>query len=276
MDLNYPLILMIATLITGVIALLDLIWLKKLRNSKVEALKVTGADEIALEDAGRESMLVENAKAFFPIFAFIFVVRSFLAEPFQIPSGSMEPGLVPGDFILVNKYAYGLRMPVFGNTIVPIDQPERGDVMVFFPPHEDRYFIKRVIGLPGDTIEYRDAQLSINGQPVPMDIIGGEPKYNPTRVKVKETFGETEADVQWLVGQNRFTGEVMRMNGPEGKWTVPEGHYFMMGDNRGNSGDSRMWNFVPDKNIVGKAVAVWMHWESWSDLPSFSRNKAID
>lgn len=277
MDLNFPLILMVATAITGIIALVDLLWLKKRRLQRVTSLGTSGASAVEIEAAEQESFLVENAKSFFPVLALVFVVRSFVAEPFQIPSGSMEPGLIPGDFILVSKFSYGLRMPVFGNTLVPIDEPERGDVMVFFPPHEERYFIKRVIGLPGDTVSYKEGQLSLNGEPLPMEVLGGEPSYNPTRVEVKETFGDNAAPtIQWLVGHNRFTGETVRMNGPEGEWQVPEGHYFMMGDNRGNSGDSRVWGFVPEKNIVGKAVAVWMHWESWSSLPSFGRVKSIE
>ena len=258
MDFDFPLILMIATAVTGVIALVDKLWLAKRRT-----------------DESKEPFIIEQSNSFFPVLAIVFVLRSFIAEPFQIPSGSMEPGLVNGDFILVNKFAYGLRMPVFGNTLVPLGEPDRGDVMVFFPPNDERYFIKRVIGLPGDKVVYRNQQLTINGEDVDMEELGGEPAYRPVKYLVEEELGDTDATIQWLVGVDPRTRKPGVWAGPEGEWQVPEGHFFMMGDNRGNSGDSRSWGFVPDKNIVGKAEAVWMHWPSWGDIPSFGRNKWI-
>ena len=148
--------------------------------------------------------------------------------------------------------------------------------MVFFPPEDSRYFIKRVIGLPGDHIVYRDLRLTVNGEPVPTEVLGGKPAYAPTMVLGEETMDNATPVVKWLPGRDRETGQAALWGGPEGEWTVPDGHYFMMGDNRGNSGDSRMWGFVPEKNIVGKAVAVWMHWESWTSLPSFDRVKVIE
>ena len=276
MDFNFPLILLVATAVTGVIALIDLLWLKKIRLAKAAELQQSGADEITVESAREESFLVENAKSFFPVLAIIFVLRSFIAEPFQIPSGSMEPGLIPGDFILVSKYSYGLRMPVWGNVLIPTGEPQRGDVMVFFPPDNPRYFIKRVIGLPGDHIEYYEGRLSVNGEAVPLEELGGEPSYNPTKYLLSETMNGEPHDIQWLLQKSPYSDRVGVLLGPEGEWDVPAGHYFMMGDNRGNSGDSRMFGFVPENNIVGRAEAVWMHWESWSKLPSFSRNKAIE
>ncbi len=259
MDINFPLILMIATTATGLVALIDLIWLKKRRA-----------------DGDEEPMLVEQSKSFFPVLAFVFVLRSFIAEPFQIPSASMEPGLIEGDFILVSKFSYGLRMPVFRNTLIPIDEPDRGDVMVFFPPEDPRYFIKRVIGLPGDRIVYRNRILTINGQTVPTINKGGDPVYRPVRYFAEETLRENlVADIQWTPQRSPFSQKPIVWAGPEGEWRVPEGHYFMMGDNRANSADSRMWGFVPEENIVGKAVAVWMHWKGWDSLPSFDRNRSI-
>ncbi|WP_221796981.1 signal peptidase I [Oceanobacter mangrovi] len=260
MNIDFPLILMIATLATGVIALADKLLLARKRA-----------------DGAAEPFLIEQSKSFFPVLAVVFVLRSFIAEPFQIPSASMEPGLIEGDFILVSKFHYGLRMPVWGNTLVPVGEPEHGDVMVFFPPNDNRYFIKRVIGLPGDHIEYHQGQLTVNGQKVDMKPLGGEPVYRPVNYFVQEQLGEHQAKIQWAVNPAASqNGEVMVATGPEGAWDVPEGQYFMMGDNRGNSSDSRFWGFVPEKNIVGKAVAIWMHWKSWSDLPSFSRNTWIN
>jgi len=276
MELDLPLILMWATAVTGIISLADFVFFRKKRQAAAEALISAGADDEALKDAEREPYIIETSKSFFPVLALVFVLRSFLAEPFQIPSGSMEPGLITGDFILVSKFSYGLRMPGSGATLVPLGEPERGDVMVFFPPGDNRYFIKRVIGLPGDHVEYRNLRLTVNGEEIPVEALGGVPSYNPTYFEGRETHDNAEPVVKWLVARGGAPGEARLFGGPEGEWDVPEGSYFMLGDNRGNSGDSRMWGFVPEENIVGKAVAVWMHWESWTSLPSFSRNKVID
>ena len=276
MELDLPLILMWATAVTGIISLADFVFFRKKRQAAAEALISAGADDEALKDAEREPYIIETSKSFFPVLALVFVLRSFLAEPFQIPSGSMEPGLITGDFILVSKFSYGLRMPGSGATLGPLGEPERGDVMVFFPPGDNRYFIKRVIGLPGDHVEYRNLRLTVNGEEIPVEALGGVPSYNPTYFEGRESHDNAEPVVKWLVARGGAPGEARLFGGPEGEWDVPEGSYFMMGDNRGNSGDSRMWGFVPEENIVGKAVAVWMHWESWTSLPSFSRNKVID
>jgi len=276
MDIDFPLVLMVATAVTGLIALADKLWFGKQRAARVAELEERRAHIDHIAAAEKEPFLIEQGKSFFPVLAIVFVLRSFIAEPFQIPSGSMEPGLIKGDFILVSKFHYGLRMPVIGNTLVDIDEPQRGDVMVFFPPDDPRYFIKRVIGLPGDTIRYRDKQLTINGVAVETQELGGEPAYNPRKYLAQESLDAADAAVQWVVGVDRRSNQKVVWAGPEGEWQVPEGSYFMMGDNRGNSHDSRGWGFVPEKNIVGKAVAVWMHWENWSDIPSFSRNQWID
>lgn len=276
MELDLPLILMWATAITGVVSLADFLFFRRQRKAKADALIQQGASDEELSRVEREPYLIETSKSFFPVLALVFVLRSFLAEPFQIPSGSMEPGLITGDFILVSKFSYGLRMPGSGSTLVPLGEPERGDVMVFFPPNDSRYFIKRVIGLPGDHIVYKNLRLTVNGRDVPVEELGGVPSYNPTYFEGREQHDSSEATVKWLLAREKSSGDVVLWGGPEGEWTVPDNSYFMMGDNRGNSGDSRMWGFVPEENIVGKAVAVWMHWESWTSLPSFSRNKIID
>lgn len=263
MELNFPLILMLGTFFTGLVVLADKLWFAKKRQ---QAALVT-------EEPQDEPMIIEQSKSFFPVLLFVFVLRSFIVEPFQIPSGSMEPGLVTGDFIVVNKFIYGLRMPVFDFTIVPITLPKRGDVMVFFPPNDPRYFIKRVIGLPGDVVDYKHNQLFINGEPVVTSTLAEQPDP-ATKHFVEEELGEHRPVIQWTKVKDT-QGNIIAYAGPQsfqGPWVVPEGHYFTMGDNRGNSADSRSWGVVPERNVVGKAEAIWFHMEKWGDLPSFSRN----
>ncbi len=262
MDIDFPLILVVAVFVTGLISLFDKLYLEKQRVLSVEGLTSEGASEEAIEQAEKEPWLIENSKGFFPVLALVLVLRSFLVEPFQIPSGSMEPTLITGEFILVNKFAYGFRLPVLGTKVIEVDDPARGDVMVFIPPHDPRYFIKRVIGLPGDHIRYQDKRLYINGDLVDETLVAAYPENAPKL----SVYRENQYPIQ------QYNGIPSR---GDGEWTVPQGHYFMMGDNRDNSGDSRFWGFVPDENIVGKAFAVWMHWENWSNIPSFSRNKMI-
>ena len=276
MDIDFPLILMVLTVGTGLVALADKFVFMPKRLAEVDRLDGDGADKESLVGAAKEPIWIEQSKSFFPVLLVVFVLRSFIAEPFQIPSASMESTLIEGDFILVNKFHYGLRMPVFRNLLVANNEPARGDVMVFFPPHDKRYFIKRVIGLPGDHVVYKDGQLIINGEAKTIEIVSAEPKHRPVKYLLEETLDVGAHEVQWTPGANA---------GPEGEWDVPEGHYFMMGDNRGRSSDSRLWrnpatgeamSFVPAENIVGKAEAVWMHWtDKLSTLPSFSRNKVL-
>lgn len=275
MDIDFPLILMVLTVGTGLVALADKFVFMPKRLANIDVLDGQGADKEALENAAKEPVWIEQSKSFFPVLLVVFVLRSFVVEPFQIPSASMESTLIEGDFILVSKFHYGLRMPVFRNLLVANNEPERGDVMVFFPPHDKRYFIKRVIGLPGDHVVYKDGQLIINGEAKTIEIVSAEPKHRPVKYLLEETLDAGTHEVQWTPGANI---------GPEGEWTVPEGHYFMMGDNRGRSSDSRLWrnpatgeamSFVPEENIVGKAEMIWMHWKDFLSLPSFSRNKTI-
>ncbi len=263
MDIDFPLILVIAVFVTGLVSLADKLYFEEKRALRLSDLASAGGNDEALENAAKEPWLIENSKGFFPVLLLVLVLRSFLVEPFQIPSGSMEPTLIKGDFILVNKFSYGLRLPVLGTKFIEIADPAPGDTMVFIPPHDPRYFIKRVIGLPGDRIRYSNKRLYINGKLVKETLIGAYPQQAP-RIRI---YTENDYPIQ------QYAGIPSR---GDGEWVVPEGHYFMMGDNRDNSGDSRFWGFVPDKNIVGKAFAVWMHWPNWGDLPSFSRNKLID
>ncbi|MBE0485201.1 signal peptidase I [Marinobacter sp.] len=262
MDIDFPLVLVVLTFATGVIWLADKFFLRKKRALEAGPEQTATADEDA---ESQEPWLVDLSRSFFPVLAIVLVLRSFLVEPFQIPSGSMLPTLEVGDFILVNKYAYGLRLPVAGTKIFEVGDPERGDVMVFRYPEDGKTnYIKRVIGLPGDRVRYRNKQLFINDEPVAREFVARLPPMERWR----EDVGGVEHDVYLTLG---------RVAGPgEGEWVVPEGHYFTMGDNRDNSNDSRFWGTVSDDLVVGKAFAIWMHWQSLTSLPSFDRVGSID
>lgn len=246
--MNFALFMLAALLLTGLIWLLDIVWLRKSRA----------------QDA-KEPMLVEYSKSFFPVILAVFLIRSFLVEPFKIPSGSMMPTLLVGDFILVNKYTYGLRVPVINNTFFEMKHPQRGEVMVFrFPRDPSLDYIKRVIGLPGDKIEYRNKQILVNGQPVPQQQNGYYEYVAPglnqiTLRRLAEQLGEHQHDILIDDSNPVLDGEI----------TVPDGHYFVMGDNRDNSRDSRFWGFVPEQNIVGKAFFIWLNFSDLSRIGSF-------
>ncbi len=249
--------LLVFALFTGLIWGIDRLWLRARREEK------------AIEQGGEQvhpSGFVEFARSFFPVILAVLLLRSFLVEPFRIPSGSMLPTLLAGDFILVDKFRYGLRMPVFHNTIVKLGQPERGDVMVFrFPPDPSKDFIKRVIGLPGDEIEYIDKKLYINGERVNLDPIG---LYDEPRVPaLKGALHFTEE----LPGASHEILLQSRRPSRDAQLQVPTGHYFVMGDNRDGSDDSRRWGFVPEHNLVGRAFFIWMSWDSSVNLPAWSR-----
>jgi len=249
MDINFPLILVLLVFITGVVWLIDKLWLAPRRKE------------------ANEPIVVEYSKSFFPVLFAVLILRSFIVEPFQIPSGSMIPTLEVGDFILVNKFTYGIRLPVIRNKVISINQPKRGDVMVFFPPHESRYFIKRVIGLPGDEIRYVNHQLFINGEAMPQTLLASLPPQQPSIQLTNENVDGVEHKMLKHVIPGPYSRNFST--------TVPEGHYFMMGDNRDNSLDSRDWGTVPEENIVGKAFAIWMHWIPFNGLPEFSRLGSI-
>jgi signal peptidase I len=279
-SINLPLILTLAVLITGLVWLFDALVLARPRKQKLAAVdqqfsgialeteQQKSAYEEAKTVAAKEPLLVEYSKSFFPVLFIVFFLRSFLVEPFQIPSGSMIPTLEVGDFILVNKFAYGVRAPVLNTQIIPVGKPERGDVMVFFPPHApETYYIKRVIGLPGDHITYNDHVLTINGKVIEEKLIAQLPAGNPVLRMVTETIDGKEFTAYKHLRPSRLS--------QSGSWTVPEGHYFMMGDNRDNSLDSREWGFASEDKIVGKAFSVWMHWESFFSIPSFDRAGVI-
>jgi signal peptidase I len=256
MDIDFSLVLVVLVTICGVIWLIDHFLFAKARSK-------AGATE--------EPILVEYAKSFFPVLFIVLMLRSFVIEPFQIPSGSMIPTLEVGDFILVNKYHYGLRLPVVGTKIMENNSPQRGEVMVFIPPHDPRYFIKRVVGLPGDRIEYENKILRINGEQLEVDIVDEVMIETGSGMRsgilFNEQLGVSNHHAQIVSSDTRGSSRT--------SWIVPPGHYFMMGDNRDNSADSRVWGPVPEENIVGKAIAVWMHKEPGFNLPSFGRNQRI-
>ena len=279
MSLNFPLLLVIAVAVCGLLALLDLVFFAPRRRAAIASYQgsVSQPDVVVLEKLNKEPLLVEYGKSFFPVLFIVLVLRSFLVEPFQIPSGSMIPTLRVGDFILVNKFSYGIRLPVLDQKVIQIGDPQRGDVMVFrFPSDPSVNYIKRVVGLPGDQIRYTsDKKLFVNGELVAKQLIGTEPGTLGSAELYNEKLGEVEHQIRQEMTRYRAP--------PDREWTVPAAHYFMMGDNRDNSNDSRYWDdpsipkdelgMVPDKNIVGKAFAVWMSWPEpkLSHLPNFSR-----
>ncbi len=261
MTLDFPTLLVLLTFATGLIWALDaMIWAPK-RRVRVAGLKAAGepVSEEVLDKVGKEPSLVELSRSFFPIILIVLLVRSFVVEPFRIPSGSMMPTLLVGDFILVNKFAYGLRLPVLNTKILDNDLPERGEVIVFrYPenPHVD--YIKRVVGVPGDHIVYRNKVLYINGQQAPQQYLGtyvgegGGQSMTGAR-RLRENLPGLEHDILVMPGRNIFGGDF--------EFVVPEGEYFAMGDNRDNSRDSRAWGTVPEENLVGKAFFIWMSWD---------------
>ena len=270
MDIDFALVLVIAVAVTGVVWVFDALVLaprRRLQLADVEAQSGQPLDAPSRQRIAPEPVVVEYAKSFFPVLLLVLLLRSFLVEPFQIPSGSMLPTLKIGDFILVNKFHYGLRLPVAGTKVMPLNDPERGDVMVFKFPQDPRVnYIKRVIGVPGDHIRYDNKTLTINGEVVPLKLLAALPPGRPERQLMLEDLGAVEHEIYRDLGPSRAAGE----------WVVPEGRYFVMGDNRDNSNDSRFWGFVPDELVVGKAFVVWMHWESWFSLPSFRNNGLIE
>tara|TARA_R110002072_G_scaffold89737_8_gene200974 strand:- start:26826 stop:27608 length:783 start_codon:yes stop_codon:yes gene_type:complete len=255
MDFDFPLILVILTFVTGGIYALDVLLFAPKRVKSSE-----NAADNADENAASMPWLIETSRSFFPVLAIVLILRSFLVEPFQIPSGSMLPTLEVGDFILVNKFEYGLRLPVIGTKVVSLGDPQRGDIMVFkYPKDGKTNYIKRVIGLPGDLIKYENKRLTINGKLIEEKLLANLQK--------EQLYTETLVDVEHQIFKTKRSSNL----GAEGLWRIPEGHYFMMGDNRDNSNDSRFWGLVPDELVVGKAFAIWMHWPTLGSLPSFSR-----
>lgn len=267
MDWDFATMMVLAVVVTGVIWGLDSLLWKPKRDEAARAAREQGGNDEAIADITREPMLVEYARSFFPVILVVLVLRSFLVEPFRIPSGSMMPTLVDGDFILVNKYAYGIRLPVINTKIIDLGEPKRGDVVVFrYPKNPADDYIKRVIGLPGDTVRYYNKKLYINGEPMPQEFLHiymekGTSAYMMGANQLRESLGEVKHEILTVSNSPRIDDEFI----------VPDGHYFVMGDNRDNSNDSRVWGFVPDENLVGRAFMIWMNWDSALSRVSWER-----
>jgi signal peptidase I len=264
MNPNFALILFLLLLATGAVALADRLAFAR-RRAPGEA----------------PPWWIEYPKSFFPVILIVFLLRSFLVEPFKIPSSSMRPTLEVGDFILVNKFAYGIRLPIVEKKVIETGQPKRGDVMVFRYPNDPSLdYIKRVVGLPGDEVAYREKRLTINGQPVPL-VPDGTYSYLEgglafvTTQRFVEDLGGTRHAVAWVPdappvrtgGVRAFPGHERCVYNDSGfVCKVPEGQYLMLGDNRDNSEDSRYWGFVPDDHIRGKAFLIWWNLDDVTSL----------
>lgn len=290
---NFALILFVLTITTGIIWFLDVFYLSKQRRAKANAALAEfdarnarlAADGVKLDASGRSALAanilrqptwIEYSGSFFPVIALVFFLRSFLYEPFKIPSSSMVPTLQIGDLILVNKFTYGVRLPIINKKIIEVNQPQRGDVMVFkYPKDPSLDYIKRVIGVPGDKIVYKNKRLAVNGKELSYRPL---PDYlDEERLTYSNQFLENLTGVEhkilveerapaYVPNPDAFPQHELCTYNIEGfACTVPAGQYFMMGDNRDNSLDSRYWGFVPDRNIVGKAFFVWMN---LSNFPS--------
>ena len=298
---NFALLLLLATVVTGVYWLAERFYFLPRRRRAVEAFETSSAQRReALTQQGITQFDREDGKArekilaqpwwldwtagLFPVILMVFVLRSFLFEPFKIPSGSMIPTLEIGDLILVNKFHYGVRLPVINKKIIANHDPKRGDVMVFrYPKDTSIDYIKRVVGVPGDEVSFREQKLFINGAQVPLTEVPPPGFYDEDLRMYFPEFKEKLGDAEHLILLNP---RAQPYYGPEDKITfpfrencrysaegltckVPPGHYFMMGDNRDNSQDSRWWGFVPDENIVGKAVFVWMNFGNLRRIGTF-------
>ena len=295
MNWDFALILFILLVLTGVVSALEWGWLRKRRLRRAEARMAvydanpTGIGTVeaarlrreAYEQAHRVPAWIEFCVSFFPIILAVFAVRSFVIEPFRIPSGSMLPTLQNGDLILVNKFQYGIRLPVVDKKVVELGSPKRGDVVVFRYPVDPKVdYIKRVVGLPGDEVLYQGKKLYINGQEVGQQRSGDyyEPDQSVYIGRYTEELGETSHDI--LYSRKVLQDYMPISNFPYRnqceyfaagvRCKVPEGHYFMMGDNRDNSLDSRYWGFVPDRYIVGRAFFIWMNFSSPSRIGGFN------
>ena len=243
MSVNLALILTVLTLVSGIVVAVNrFVWQKQGAKGNGSAARRT---------------LVEYSQSFFPVLLFVLVIRSFVFEPFRIPSGSMMPTLLQGDFIFVKKYSYGLRLPVTETKVVETGEPERGDVVVFRLPDDPSVnYIKRVVGLPGDEIVYARHRLTINGEIIDLEQAADA---TPAVPKFVEQLGERRHDI--LITSPSYSLK-------DGRYTVPEGYYFVMGDNRDNSRDSRWIGAIPESHLVGEAVRIWMHmdglsWPRW-------------
>lgn len=275
MNFNFPLILLTATVISGLIYLCDVLFWAKKRAPTLALPRKQGRG-----NNGKLPLLVDYARSFFPVLLLVLIIRSFIIQPFRVPTGSLEPTVMPGDFILVSQFSYGLRFPVWGWKFLPLGEPRHGDIVVFhWPVDPSKDFVKRVIGLPGDHISYINKVLYINDQEMSQKFI----RYT------KDTNGGNSGSWQVSVNEEDFFGKkhqiyVCAVNPIENRSgcpnstmqnfydvVVPAGHYFMMGDNRDDSDDSRFWGFVPEENLVGKAFMVFLSWDAANNSVRWKR-----
>ncbi|MCD6056272.1 MAG: lepB [Gammaproteobacteria bacterium] len=239
--MNFETILTGLVFISGMITLMDSVYFKKRRVS------------------AKLPLIIDYARSFFPVLLVVLLIRSFLIQPFRVPTGSLEPTVLPGDFIAVNQYAYGLRLPIVHTKILSVGEPKRGDIVVFhYPPDPSITYVKRLIGMPGDTLSYIDKVLYINGKLIPQTLIGNNVDIEPAM-----PLPVLEKEENLLGIKHRIFIRESRANSRDFyNLKVPKDHYFMMGDNRDDSLDSREWGFVPEKNLIGKAFFTWLSWDS--------------
>lgn len=255
--IDFPFILTMLVLITGLIALADVMYFAKRRN---------------VAEGTKMPYIIEVSRSFFPALLLVWLIRSFMIQPYRVPTGSLEPTVLPGDFIAVKQFSYGLRFPISNSKLVNIGYPARGDIALFhWPVDTSKLFVKRVIGLPGDHIMYKNKTLTINGKEMIQQYVG-----KATDIEQDGT-STVDQKIENLDGikHNIFVKPEM-LDTVDIDVVVPQGHYFMMGDNRDDSDDSRSWGFVPDRNLVGQAFGIWMSWDSMADRIRWSRiGKAI-
>lgn len=270
MRFDFPTIMVLLVVVTGLIWAVDAAFFaprrRLARAERAESDGGEGTETAKMPEAYQAPKIVEYARSFFPIFLIVLVLRSFVAEPFRIPSGSMMPTLLIGDFILVNKYGYGIRLPMVDTKIIDLGSPSRGDVIVFRSPEDPATpFIKRVVGLPGDRIAYYNKVLYVNGEAAEQVVLG-----NFSGAGSSASMSGASLRTENL---NGHIHEILVQPGAptlEGKMLVPENHYFVLGDNRDNSRDSRFWGTVPDELLIGRAFLIWMSWD-WGHGISWSR-----
>ena len=260
MNIDFALVLVVLTALAGFIWLVDSLLFRQKRMDR-SVQKSTRQPP--------EPVIVEYARSLFPVLFIVLVFRSFLFEPFKIPSGSMIPTLLVGDFIVVNKFSYGIRLPMLNKKIIDLGAPKRGEVVVFrYPVDPGVNFIKRAVGLPGDTITYRDKALFVNGVKIENT---SEGKFKTTDIKCTTPNDDAELLDEQLGDMNHNILLHERSRSRNGQWVVPQGHYFMMGDNRDRSNDSREWGFVPEENLLGRAVGIWLNFDFEKGCADLSR-----
>lgn len=265
--MDFSALLVLLTFISGIIWLFDHLFLLPRRKERLTS-SGSDIDQELTESILKPSTLVDYARSFFPIFLIVLLLRSFLFEPFRIPSNSMMPTLLTGDFILVNKFDYGIRLPMINKKIIPVRDPQRGDVMVFRFPEDDKTpFIKRVVGIPGDRITYKNKQLTLNGEKIDLEKMG---VYQGVGSGMGMTGANMLQESLDPIVHSILTSPDRETRGVN-DFVVPEGEYFVMGDNRDNSLDSRFWGTVPDENIIGRAFRIWMYWDTKSKGMDWSR-----